>query len=326
MELLVFAHRGEAQTFIKELKAKALNESLYQFKDGLIYICNEGIYDVLSSLGYIINFYQVTQVINYGIAGTLNSDLSLNSICEIRTVYLEQEHAIEFKSFTLNNLAEYDCITSFSRVLDNAHAQKLKPIADIVDRELWSIAKVCKLYNKNLNAFKLISDLAGDKTDCFDLKSRALELSQKLYQHYIKREIIISDISAPKELPFNASQYQINQFNKLIKLIDQQTYTTILAKLDHIEASDKEKTNILLDEIKKILYPFKYKIINQIEKQLLPLKEAGFNTKYDQNLEKEKLALSLEVNSQKNITDAQNALSEFNYDEFLKIFQGEIDV
>lgn len=326
MELLVFAHRGEAQTFIKELKSKALDENTYEFDKGLIYICGEGIYDVLSALGHIINSYNIKQIINYGIAGALETNLELNKIYEIRTVYLEQEKDIEFKSFTLNSNANTDCITGLKRVLTNEHAAFLRPIADIVDRELWAITKVAKLYKTPVNSYKLISDIAGSTTDCFDLKNRAKELSQILFQHYIKSEIIKTDYIEPKKLPFEATQYQINQFNKLIKNIDQHTYENILKPISKKDLRDKEKTTLLLEEIKKILYPFKYKIINQIENKLLPIREAGISIKYDENLEKEILKLQIDINSQKNIEDIKVALNEFNYDEFLKIYKGELDV
>ena len=54
----------------------------------------------------------------------------------------------------------------------------------------------------------------------FFFKNRANILSQILYQHYIKSEIIKTDYVEPKELPFEATQYQMNQFNKLIKNIE----------------------------------------------------------------------------------------------------------
>lgn len=326
MELLVFAHRGEAQTFIKELKSKAIDENTYKFDKGIIYICGEGIYDVLAALGNIINSNNIKQIINYGIAGALETSLELNKVYEIRTVYLEQEKEIAFKSYTLNSSAKMDCITSFKRVLTNEHAAILRPLADIVDRELWSITKVAKLYKITINSYKLISDIAGSATDCFDLKNRANILSQILYQHYIKSEIIKTDYVEPKELPFEATQYQMNQFNKLIKNIDQHKYENILKAISKKDLRDKEKTTLLLTEIKKILYPFKYKIINQLENKLLPLREAGISIKYDENLEKEKLQLQIDVNSQKNIEDIKTALDKFNYDDFLNIFKGDLDV
>ena len=211
MEICILAHRGEAQTFIKELKAKALSEDLYEFSKGLIYISKEGPYEIMVKLGVMLKEFNIKEIINLGIAGSLSTQLEVGEIYEIRCVYLEDNAKIQFQSYTLNPNASFDCITAHSRVLNNDHRIQLAPIADIVDRELWAIAKVAHNYKVNCKSFKLISDLAGDQTQCFDLKEKAKEYSDKLFEFYLKKEIIHKDYTQKLESPFKGSQYQRSQ-------------------------------------------------------------------------------------------------------------------
>lgn len=328
MNLLIFAHRGEAQIFIKQLNAKALESELYQYESGFIYICTEGIYDVMSKLGAIIQAHKISSVINLGIAGALSKQLEINKVYSIRSSYLENFEDIEFKSFELKG--ELDCITSSKRVLSENYSNKLKPIAPLVDRELWGIAKVCKDFETPLMAYKLISDYAGAQTDCFDLKQRAGEFSQRLWEFYhqnlSQNKIEDNAEKVSIKYPFNMSQYQKNQYQKLIKNIDAKRLDQLINEINKHELSDKEKTNELIMLIKKEFYPLKYKIIKQIETSLAPLKSNHIQIKYDENLEKEYLNINIQINSEKNIEQSIKALEKFSYADFIKIFKGSIDV
>lgn len=326
MNLLVFAHRGEAQTFIKELNAKSIETNLYQSSDELIYICGEGIYDVLTNLALIINDYKPLNILNYGIAGSLSTTLNINEIYSISSVYLEDNNELEFKSFPLKG--DIECISAHNRVLDNEYAQRLRPIAKIIDRELWAIAKVAAFFKINCSSYKIISDFAGENTDCFDLKDKAKFFSEKLFNHYQANENKIKNTNIVEkiEIPFEMSQYQKNVISKLIKEIDEKDLEIIIKTFREKNKLTKKDTNDFINEIKKQIYPVKYQIINQIEQEIQNLKVSGMKVYFDENLEKEKLNLNIEINSQKNVTDCIKAFENFNYDEFLKIFKGDLNV
>ena len=329
MALYIFAHRGEAQTFIKNLRATALDKDLYQFNNGLIYICSEGIYDVMCRLGSLLDKYQVSKVINYGIAGALNNKLKINQVYSIRSIYLENNNEIEFKSITLNG--DTDCITANKRVLDESHKNKLLPIADIVDREIWGIAKVCQAYNIELQSYKLISDFAGASTDCFDLKNTAQLFSDLMWNHFQARENLATNENNSRmiqsnEIPWDGTQYQKNILDKLMKKIDKNQLETFIQSINDQNLAEKEKINLLIEKINNKLYPVQAKIKEKLKRETKVLSDNGFQVIYDQKLEKKKIKLNLEVNSQKNISDAISALEKFNYQSFNEIFEGNFDV
>lgn len=325
MKLLIFAHRGEAQSFIKALGAKAVSEILYQYTEGFIYICSEGIYDVLTNLPLILKNTDSTEVINYGIAGSLSKQLEGQKIFSISGVYLEDNNEIQFKSFTLSG--ETECITAHKRVLTPEYAKKLQPFAKIVDRELWAIAKVCHNFKINLKAYKLISDLAGDNTDCFDLKNRAQQFSEIMLEHY-QASIQDTNIVDKEEviLPFQTSQYQMNVIKKLISETDTELINKIINEYKKKGYTSKSDANHFIKEVKSNLYPLKNKIHNQIKETLNSLDRNNIKYNYDKNLEKEKLNISIEINSQKNIDDAIKSLKDLKYEKFLDIFKGNINV
>lgn len=327
MTLLVFAHRGEAQTFIKELNAKSITQNTYQYEEGFIYICSEGIYDVLVELPLIIKEFSIKQIINYGIAGSLSTQLNVNEIYSISGIYLEDNNQLEFKSFSLDG--EIECISAHKRVLNKEYANKLRPIAKIVDRELWAIAKVSNNLNISLKAYKLISDIAGENTDCFDLKERAKEFSSFMYEHFTKiqdKPIEVNSEHTDIELPFQMSQYQNNILRKLIKEIDQNELNELIKKYTKSNRVHKSDVNDFIDDLRKNLYPLKYKMKEEVEEYLSPFTKHGFRVNYDENFEKEKLSLNIEINSQKNIEDAIIALRDFQYSSFIKIYKGDINV
>ena len=61
MLLFVFAHRGEAQTFISKLKLKSIDDrgNLYGNSEILLLLAGEGIYSVMVRLPYVLGKYEV---------------------------------------------------------------------------------------------------------------------------------------------------------------------------------------------------------------------------------------------------------------------------
>ena len=90
MQLLIFAHRGEAQVFISEMNTVA-DESfpdLYKSDNCYILICGEGIQNASIRTAAVISRYHesIDSVLNFGIAGALDKSLKLKKIVQIRTV------------------------------------------------------------------------------------------------------------------------------------------------------------------------------------------------------------------------------------------------
>ena len=222
MQLIILAHRGEAQEFLSnlELKADPKMAGLYSNETQSLLISGEGIYEVMSKLPYALAKYNITSVINLGIAGALDPDLKVNQTYTIRTIYGFNETKPKFKSFTTaDKNAKIDCITTDTRVLSNNFAKSLAPFASLVDREVWGIAKCCHQLNITFYCYKLVSDIAGDATQCFEIKAKAIKFSQILFEAYLSHEetdqIEDQEYIPPIQMSFSNKL----KYNKLIKSI-----------------------------------------------------------------------------------------------------------
>jgi len=332
MRLLIFAHRGEAQTFIKKRDFKSLDFNIYQYENEYLYICGEGIYEVMSMLSQIIKKYEINEIINYGISGSLDEKIEIDSIHEVRTSYHQNYEEMEFKSFTLNKDADLDCISTTKRVLTDKQGLELKPFGDIIDRELWAMAYVANKLSISLRSFKLISDFAGNMTDCFDLKQRAHFFSEKLYSHYQQSFLESTKINEDKQkqpiifYPFRLTQFQRNRLNKIIPSIDEIFLKEQIKEISEYKIQDKEKANKLINRCFTHLYPIKAKINSKIESMFFEFNSIGAKISFDENLEKEYFNLSMQINSQTNIDKLKAQLDELKYNEFKSIFEGDIDV
>ena len=199
MELLVLAHRGEAQAFLSELGFEPRDNEiqLYESENLDLLITGEGYIEAMKKTLLALKDKPYERVINLGIAGSLSLKLQTGNIAHIRTSYRYFDHTPIFKSFTsYNPEAEFDCITTNKRIVDSDDAKALKVHGDLVDRELWGIAEACHFFNTPFEALKLISDQAGD-TDCQLVASQATDYSYELYEHFFalkKIEIRSSDL------------------------------------------------------------------------------------------------------------------------------------
>jgi nucleoside phosphorylase len=195
MLLLTFAHKDEAAVFIERKHGLPVDFSfsgLYRGEDQLLLLTGEGVTATLKKVHSVCDYFgnKVHQVINLGIAGSLSSELQVNQIYGIRKVFYEPYlHTAEKTYTTANNRASFDCITSFHTVSTPEYARELAMFAQIVDRELWAIAHICKSYHLPLQAYKLISDRAGDQTLPETICSKAEEYSLHLFDFYKKLQL-----------------------------------------------------------------------------------------------------------------------------------------
>lgn len=188
--LLVFAHRGEAEAFLKQGGFKSLPFSfkgLYEFEREMLLLTGEGIHSVIEKLPAVCAAFRqnISEIINLGIAGSLSDEIELGEIYAIRKILREGAAPNSFPVFrSADDTAQTDCITAEQRVLEKSYAARLAPFAPVVDRELWGIASVCSRFNLPFRSYKLISDRAGEDAKTPDIKRRAAEYSARLYEYY----------------------------------------------------------------------------------------------------------------------------------------------
>jgi len=186
MNLLTFAHRGEAQHFLKNDDYKPLEfefKGLYKNERNYLLITGEGLQSTEERMSALLSQPNLTiyKVINLGIAGTFDENLKLESVHSVKLIKKEDES----ETFQSSDVyADIICISAFNRVLNVEYKNNLAKRAQIVDRELWAYAKVCNKYQIPIYSFKLISDYAGDTTDFHQIIQKSKEHSKKLYDYY----------------------------------------------------------------------------------------------------------------------------------------------
>ncbi|MBT4791995.1 MAG: hypothetical protein HON90_10520 [Halobacteriovoraceae bacterium] len=330
MKLLCIAHRGEAQEFIRHHHLKTSDNRFYQNDNLSLLITGEGPWEVMTRLPYYLAKYNITSMINMGIAGSLDSSLALNTIYELRTLYYHNDTKPKFHSYTTTSDTLIDGITTESRVLTDEFAKDLANFAAIVDREAWAIGKVAHEYKIPFQAYKLISDIAGNSTQCFDLKQRAKEYSEKLLTYFLELEDhqqakLESTLVFPFKTSFTQQKRLENLFFKL-NLYSKLNETILKSNVLELEIKDKAKANKLIDYLENIANPINTKIHAQMKKITSPFEQIGADIFYDSKLEQKKITLKMEINHQQNIDRLIKKLESFKFSAVESVWQGDFDV
>lgn len=342
MKLLVFAHRGEAQSFLKNLKFSSHPsvQDLYINEDYALLVCQEGIYQSLFTLTQALGLLSnINHIINFGIAGSLSKNFEVGQFLEIRTVYAEGEFK-SFKLHSLNLLHKDDCLSANSRVTNLDHAKKLLPIAPIVDRELWALAYVSKQKNIPLSAVKLISDQVLEAIDCLNIKEQALDFSDKLFEIFQesicqdKNELKFTDFEILSDKKFYFTLSQKREISKILQNLISKYNTTEEALLKSIKIHEikneeilpKQRTKMLSARLDQYLYPIKYQIKNRLTILSKPFQDQGFSLKFDETLEDQSFYVNAQIKNESDILKLKSALANFSYLDFKNLRDGNFDL
>lgn len=336
MRLLTFAHRGEAQTFLREYKLKADSniQNLYIGESSSILITGEGIYETMVALtSALTHLKNVTEVINLGICGSLATKHKLNSILPIRTIYSDTE----FKSFTTNSVGGIDLVTTSKRVLNKEEALSLSVHAELVDREAWANGLVCKKLNKNFKCIKLVSDHISEAQFCEVIKDNAEFYSNELYEYLEKEEnksqanIEILKLYENENLYFTVSQKRqykniLSSLKAKLSLNEDEIHKKVnLELLQEKDILPKERTKILLKDLDILLYPFKAKITNSLNMLFEKInKHKNIDCRYDKNLEQKTISLNTKIESEQDIDTLKRALKDLSWEDFSKVMDGDL--
>lgn len=351
--LLIFAHRGEAQAFFNEWDLLPVNfyfTGLFKNKDHFVLITGEGPKEASEKSVAVLSSFkdEITEIVNIGIAGSLTPKLKVGDHVWVRSSYAQNAERCEFKSFTTKTHDNIDCITAYSRVTTPEEKKTLSSFADIVDRELWSIASAGHLFRVDVLALKLISD-ESDSTDiCQLVKDGAPALSKKLfteYQNYLKRQESKAPIIlvAPKsntiedfilthpKLYFTTSQTRklttLLRGLALKKILDGEeikTFTQNLIESTADSISSKEISKMLLNLLGEKLNPLNTQIKSKIAEALAPLTDTGAQANFDPELEQDYIQLNYQIRSTKDQKKLILALEQFNYQKIKDIFSGKL--
>ena len=207
--LLCFAHGLEAKAFLQNLDFQPLGTEFYHStsKDLYLSVTGEGPLKALSqTLQHLTQHPRIRKVVNMGLCGGLSeSSQSIGDILDVRTIYSDRpddEQGVQFHSFSTNAESRVDLVTAWRRITSIEKAQELARFAQLVDREAWGHAYACKQLNRDFQCKKIISDFATNLEQCFEVRAKALEYSQALFEHYFS--VIEPDFpTQPPEFDFD---------------------------------------------------------------------------------------------------------------------------
>lgn len=312
-KLIIFAHRGEAQAFFNRFEFKQLPlafDGLYYSTDQNLYllVTGEGHYLALEKTISVLTKYaqEISEVINFGICANL-SDFEFKSVLKIRTIYLDGQ----FQSFTLLN-GDVDCITSESRILNNEQASKISNIAPLADRELWGIARACQLLSKPLRAIKVVSDKPKENIEiCKIIKELAGEFSEILFHQYTEDNRDVTILSEGHQLDLDnnfyittSQQRQIsNIYNKLkLKYSEAEIQNSLnLSEIKETSVGNKQRTQILIQKMRRLLSPKLFEVIDQLEKIKSEWLKKGIDIKYSSNYDSDQIRLSCLIETKEDL-------------------------
>jgi len=222
-DLIIFAHRGEAQVFLENspyIEWIKQNESLSPIpKIGLfvpkdnkeveknnveknnndkpyILITGEGLQNAgdqtLLALSLINK--EISRIINLGVAGAVNAKFHLHQIVEVKTAHSQTcknflEAGIEFKTYSSEKykgleLPYVDLMSIHARALTPSDKELFSQYVDILDREAFALFRAAQYFNFPFHAFKIISDSLDEKDFCNKVLEDSHQLANSLFLFY----------------------------------------------------------------------------------------------------------------------------------------------
>ncbi len=327
MELLTFAHRGEAKAFLKNDQFSPvpfLFDGLYQNEKRFLLIHGEGPQITAEKVSVVCGAFRdkIHAVINLGVCGSLKENsFKIGEVYPIRTCYREGE----FKSFSTLSNGGVDIISSKERVIDPDYAKNLSFFAPLVDREAWSVGSVCHLLDLHFYSFKLISDYSNNEDICQLVSSKSEEISKSLY-HYFSQIKIEDKVKELEKNDLWATTSQRRLFNSLSKKMDLKGIKFDPSNLDSVNLSPKRRMSKILEEMEKNIFPFETALKDELGKLTQSLKDSKIEVKFSKDFEDSSVTFSFKIQNQKELENALSSLNSFPYQNIKDLLDGRIDV
>lgn len=331
MELLVFAHRGEAQHFLQDIGVKPSPDfkvsPLWLSDQTAVLVTGEGqenaMLAVAAALGRLDN--QVRVVYSLGVAGALSDRIQLQKIYSIRTTYGEKSagHS-HFKSVVSgDDQTNFDLISTVDRVLTDERALALRALAHLVDREAWAVGMAAKSFGKPFYCFKYVSDKAGSQTDCLDVASIGSVASFELFrfwQNYPKTQKAVDAIWTLNWPGFHITESQNYQLRNLqAESVSESLLEGIRAECNH----PKERTTRLIQKLKQQRNPMASKIADQISMKVSSLRRHGWTVSADATLESDTIEIRAKISEANQIPNLAASLEKFDFESWRDLLSGK---
>lgn len=351
MKLLSFAHKNEALYFFESEVYKAVPElqGLYKCPDHYILICGEGLIPALGQINKafsLINYKfneRISRHINMGLCGGLRASIEIEKIYRIRSIYAEKSiNEMHFQSYHTNtkdqNKGLVDLVSACDRVKNEGYKQSLSAFAHLVDREAWSLARASQEFKVSFECYKLVSDFAGDDTNCFDIQEQAHKYSKKLYDFYKvligKNKIEASQLTEDQSLQIDLSDFHITKAHsiKLNKLLHSaviafskpQTWVYQQLPLEDIKKAGtaKQRTSLLIFELECLLNPVKKQITKKLNK-ILASKPKNITVSYDPEFENTELNINIKVRTENQKKQVSEYIQSLPIEKIQRLLNGD---
>jgi nucleoside phosphorylase len=335
MHLITMAHLGEAQAVIDLFNLKKISQNFYEGAEISCLITGEGPFEAAVATAGVLARKEFEQLINIGVAGSLDNSLKLGEIYPVRSIYLVIDGRPQFKSFKSLNQG-CDCITTFERILSSEKALPLTGVGQIVDREAWGVAMAAKNAQVPLVSYKLISDEAGTIGACEVVKAQAHHWSLKLAEKVAEllkseKESVPSPIKL-EQFHFTFSmQHQLRDLLQKISLREDKSSEEILescslASIQQENTSPKERARRLIGLLEERLDPLKSIINSRINEWRGPYAKENIQLMIDESWERAGVKISFEIQSKKELEHKLKVLASLELTELHKLQQGKLDV
>lgn len=353
LKLLIFAHRAEAKSFLKNYPFKAVETGhldLYFSKEQQTYLLlsgegpEEALLHTAATLGLLSD--KKLNLINLGIAGSLDQRTEKNKIYAVKTVYGQKNtKEMSFKSFTLSG--DTDLVSSSERVVKKDQAHYLSSFAPLVDRELYGIAKAAQLFKVSLQSYKYISDeVWADEQGalCERIKEEAEVYSDALFEYYhenIKREFEDDKVCGREQsdelFDHPALHFTISLKRKLsglLKHLEQkdlrESFNKKAFELIQVSLEEKKKgkeiSQKLIQIAQEMIAPFDHQVEQSLQKIAMPFTEKGISIQFDPDREVSSFWIKTYIQHPQHLEKLKTAIEEFSFEQIENVMQGKLDV
>jgi hypothetical protein len=339
--LLVFAHFNEARAFIDigqfETQSPGLFKSSASSKTWLL-ITGEGATRAGDQLHLGLNKLislgeKPAAIFNLGVCGALDEKIALDTVHNIRTFYLAHSEGNEFHSFsTTATAAHFDCVTALHRVRTNDEAMRLRPLAQLVDREGHALARVSALHSIPFAAIKVVSDHAtsGEKL-CQTVADKGEHFSQLLLdyvlaQHWDQRHEDSPVTTSNTSTPIPLTVAQSHQWRHLQQAIGAEQFAALVNKLplaDWVHLRAKDQARECLRWLEHQIHPWRAQVRNQLDELAAPLRQQGIQISFDPDLERTGITVSRHLTDESEAHSMSEKLKSFDWAKLKKIMDGD---
>ncbi len=195
-ELIVFAHKNEAQAFIQELclkKDDSMSSLFFSNNKVGVLIIGQGLFEANYKLEVFFKHctYSIKKIYNFGIAGRLNKTLKIDEVYPVKRVNLFKDNGciVGYPFGDVPNAKR--CVSSQVPISTRNIDDTIISCGDIVDMELWAVAQFASKKNIEVCAYKLISDDPTQPLDINKIKSKSSWYSKKLFTYYKNDKMLI---------------------------------------------------------------------------------------------------------------------------------------